>query len=473
MRSTRGGPHANVPHDRDHCRRFVHHRHGGRYSQRRCYRLGQVLTIVFILGALMFYYLLFRSKLVPRWISGWGLIAAAPYLAAGFLAIYGAFDHMPTPNALLRVPLGIQEMVLAIWLIVKGSIRLRSLPSPPPRIQPPVEATDTGGNHMKAIVCTGYGPPEVLQLQEVEKPTPKANEVLVRIHATNAAASEAMGRRGESVVGRLILGIRKPRKRYRILGMELAGEIEATGSAVTHFQPGDPVYGFTGFRMGSYAEYTCMPATGSLALKPASFSYEEAAATVDGASTTLHFLKKGRIQPGHKVLIIGASGCIGSFAVQLAKHFGAEVTGVCSGRNVDLVKSLGADHVIDYTQQDFTQNDETYDIIFDTVGKSTFARCKGSLAHNGRYLVTTGNMMTNYIRTLWMAIVGRKKFIFAVSIDKRKALEFVKGLAEAGQIKPVIDRTYPLGQMADAHRYVDTGRKRGSVIVTVTPESES
>jgi NADPH2:quinone reductase len=230
---------------------------------------------------------------------------------------------------------------------------------------------------MKAVVYEKYGPPEVLQIREIPKPTPKDNEVLIKIHATNAAASEALGRRGESIIGRLIIGIRGPRKRYQIPGVELAGEVEAVGKNYTRFKSGDQVYGFTGVWMGCYAQYKCMTEKASLALKPANLSYEEAAAVVDGATTALTFLRThGKIQPGQKVLIIGASGCIGAYAVQLAKYFGADVTGVCSGANVDLVKSLGADHVIDYTKQDFTQNRETYDIIFDTVGKVRFHTAK-------------------------------------------------------------------------------------------------
>jgi NADPH:quinone reductase-like Zn-dependent oxidoreductase len=321
---------------------------------------------------------------------------------------------------------------------------------------------------MKAIVYTQYGPPEVLQLAEVEKPTPKDNEVLIRIHATTVTPSDGLMRSGESVMGRIILGLTKPRRKFRILGTELAGEIESVGKNVKRFRPGDQVYGFRGFGTGTYAEYKCMSENGSLAIKPANLTCEEATAVVDGASTALFFLRdKGNIQSGQKVLIIGASGCIGSFAVQLARHFGAEVTGVCSTTNAELVKSLGADRVIDYTQEDFTKNNETYDIIFDTAGKSSFSRCKSSLKKNGRYLLTTGNMLANYILTLWTSMVGSKKFVFGLSIEKTEALIFLKELIEAGKIKPVIDRCYPLEQIAEAHRYVDTGHKKGNVVITV------
>jgi NADPH:quinone reductase-like Zn-dependent oxidoreductase len=275
-------------------------------------------------------------------------------------------------------------------------------------------------------------------------------------------------RSGESVMGRIILGLRKPRRKFRILGTELAGEIESVGKDVKRFRPGDQVYGFRGFGTGTYAEYKCMSENGSLAIKPANLTCEEATAVVDGASTALFFLRdKGNIQSGQKVLIIGASGCIGSFAVQLARHFGAEVTGVCSTTHIELVKSLGADRVIDYTQEDFTQNGETYDLIFDTAGKSSFSRCKRSLKKNGRYLLTTGNMLANYVRTLWTSMIGSQKFVFGLSIEKTEALIFLKELIEAGKIKPVIDRCYPLEQIAEAHRYVEKGHKKGNVVITV------
>lgn len=321
---------------------------------------------------------------------------------------------------------------------------------------------------MKAIVYTAYGPPDVLQLKEVEKPTPKDNEVLIRVHATTVTPSDGLMRSGVSLMGRIITGFRKPSEKFRILGIELAGEIEAVGKDVKRFKPGDQVYGFRGFGTGAYAEYKCMPEKGSLALKPANITYAEAAAVVDGATTALFFLKdKGNIQSGQKILINGASGSIGTMAVQLAKYFGAEVTGVCSTANLALVQALGADKVIDYTQEDFTQNGESYDLIFDTVGKSSFARCENSLKKNGRYLVTTGAMLTNYWLTLWTSIVGGKKVIFALSIEKNEALVSLKELLEAGQIKPIIDRHYPLEQIAEAHRYVEKGHKKGNVVITL------
>ncbi len=328
---------------------------------------------------------------------------------------------------------------------------------------------------MKAIVYTEYGPPDVLQLKEVKKPTPKDNEVLIRVHTTTVTAADGMMRRGDSLMSRVILGLRTPRKKYRIPGIELAGDIEAIGKGVKRFTPGDQVYGFRGFGTGACAEYKCMSETGSLAIKPANLTYEEAAATVDGATTALFFLRdKGHIQRGHKILIIGASGSIGTFAVQLARYFGADVTGICSTTNVALVKSLGADRVIDYTKEDFTKSGETYDVIFDTVGKSSFSRCKGSLKNNGRYLVTTGGgFLHNYALTLWTSLVGGKRFIFAMSVDKTDALMFLKELIEAGKIKPVIDKRYSLEQIVEAHRYVEQGHKKGNVVITVEHNNET
>jgi len=321
---------------------------------------------------------------------------------------------------------------------------------------------------MKAVIYTKYGPPDVLQLVDVEKPTPKDNEVLIRVCATSVTAADTMMRRGDTFLSRIILGLRKPRKRFEILGTELAGIIESVGKDVTRFKKGDQVYGFRGFGTGVYAEYKCMPEKGSLAIKPINTTYEEAAALVDGPTTALFFLRdRANIQRGDKVLVIGASGSIGTSAIQLAKYFKAEVTGVCSTANLELVKSLGADKVIDYTREDFTRNGETYNLIFDTAGKSSFSRCKGSLKENGRYLLTTGNMLTNYLQALWTSIAGNKRVIVGMSIEKTKSLIFIKELVEAGIIKPVIDKRYPLEQIAEAHEYVETGHKKGNVVITV------
>ncbi len=320
---------------------------------------------------------------------------------------------------------------------------------------------------MKALVCLRYGPPEVLTLTEWGKPTPRDNEVLIRVRATTVTPAECLMRSGASPVGRAILGFTKPQKKYQILGLELAGTIEAVGGKVTRFKVGDEVFGFTGFSPGAYAEYKCMPETGALFIKPANLSHAEAAALVDGASTAWFFLKdKGRIKSGDKVLINGASGSIGTYAVQFAKHFGAQVTGVCGAANVELVRSLGADRVIDYTQEDFTTSGVRYDIIFDTVAKSSFSRCKEALEPNGRYLVTVMGFLP-IIQTVWTRLVGGKRAIFAMSIEKREALGFIKELAEKGALKPIIDRTYPLEQGVEAHRYVAGGHKKGNVVLTI------
>lgn len=321
---------------------------------------------------------------------------------------------------------------------------------------------------MKAIVFEKYGAPEVLQVKDVDTPVPEDNEVRIQVYATSVTAAEGMMRRGDTFLSRVILGLGRPKKKYRILGIELAGEVESTGHNVRRFKKGDHVYGFTGFKLGGYAEFACLPEKSSLALKPANLSYEEAVAVVDGATTAYFFLKElGEIRKGQRVLIIGASGSIGAYAVQLARHFEADVTGVCSAANAEMVKSLGADRVIDYTTEDFTKNGETYDIIFDTVGKTSFSRCKGSLVKRGLHLATTGNMIKNYLLTFWTSMAGRKKFIFKMSVEKNAALLFLTELIEAGKLRPVIDRRYPMEQIVEAHRYVETGRKKGNVVITV------
>jgi len=325
---------------------------------------------------------------------------------------------------------------------------------------------------MKAIVYTQYGSPDVLQLKEVEKPTPKDNEVLIRIYATTVTAGDVNARGfvfvppGFGPLSRLMFGLRKPKR--TILGFELAGEIEAVGKDVKSFKPGDQVFGTTGASYGAYAEYTCMPEDGVLAIKPANMTYEEAAAVFFGASTALFFLRdQANIRSGQKVLINGASGGVGSYAVQLAKYYGAEVTGVCSTANLELVKSLGADKVIDYTQEDFTQNGETYDVILDmVVGKRSFSGCKNALKQNGLYLAGAGGLQA-FAQMLWTSMVGGKKVIAGMAPERKEDLIFLKELIEAGKIRPVIDRCYPLEQTAEAHRYVDKGHKRGSVVITV------
>jgi len=323
---------------------------------------------------------------------------------------------------------------------------------------------------MKAIVCTKYGSPDVLQIKEIEKPVPEDNEVLIRIHATTATAAHSMMRKGKPLFGRLFTGITRPKN--PVPGTEFAGEIEAVGKNVKLFRAGDRVFGSTDLEGGCYAEYICLAEDAVLAPMPANMASEEAAAILDGASTALHFLRdKGNIQPGQNVLINGASGSVGTAAVQLAKYFGAKVTGVCSTANIELVNSLGADNVIDYTQEDFTATHGAYDLIFDAVGKSSFSRCKGSLKQGGVYLTTVAGLQA-FVDMAWTSGMGDKKARFGAaglrsSDEKTKDLLVVKDLAEAGQIRAVIDRRYPLGAIADAHRYVDTGRKKGNAVITV------
>ena len=322
---------------------------------------------------------------------------------------------------------------------------------------------------MKAIVYTKYGPPEVLQRKEVEKPVPKDNEVLIKVYATTVTVADFRSRSFTVppsfwFPARIALGFTKPRK--PIPGVELAGEIESVGKDVKRFKKGDQVFAATLISYGAYAEYKCLPEDAAISIKPSNLTYEEAAALPIGARTALHYLRKANIQRGQKVLVYGASGSVGTYAVQLAKVFGAEVTGVCSTTNVDLVKSLGADKVIDYTVEDFSNNDETYDVIFEAVDKSSFSACMRALKKEGIYLNVTAPVPS--IRMLWTKMTSSQKLMLGENPpEKAEDLGFLKELVEAGKIKPVIDRRYSMEQIVEAHRYVDKGHKKGNVVITV------
>ncbi len=326
---------------------------------------------------------------------------------------------------------------------------------------------------MKAIVCTEYGSPDVLQLKEVEKPTPKDNEVLIKIYATTVTSGDLRIRKADPFPVRFFYGLIRP-KTITILGSDLAGEIEAVGKNVKRFKEGDSVFATTGASLGCNAEYTCLSEEGAVAIKPTNMTYEETAAIPFGATTSLIFLRdKGNIQSGQKVLIYGASGALGRAAVQLAKYFGAEVTGVCSTANLALVRSLGADKVIDYTKEDFTKSGQTYDIVFDTIGKNPFAGCLGSLKQKGVYLKAVHMELSPILRGLWTSMTSSKKVMGGVAIARKADLIFLKDLIEAGKIKSVIDRCYPLAQTSEAHRYVEQGHKQGSVVITLAQNGKT
>ena len=326
---------------------------------------------------------------------------------------------------------------------------------------------------MKAILHTRYGPPDLLQLKELETPSPKDNEVLIAIHATTVSTGDCNVRNFTFVtksmlpIAKLMFGIGKPWK-ARVLGTELAGEVERVGKDVARFKPGDRVIASSGAAGGGHAEYACLPETGAVAIKPDSLSWEQAVAIPFGANTALYFLRDlGKIRAGQDLLIIGASGAIGSAGVQLAKHFGARVTGVCSGPNVELVRALGADSVIDYTREDFTKSGNTYDLIFDVVGATTFDRCQRSLKPNGVFLQNIMEL-SDIVRVLWTSITGGKKIKGGVAIGNMANMRLITALAEAGTIRPVIDRSYPLERIAEAFKYVEQGHKKGNVVITVT-----
>jgi NADPH:quinone reductase-like Zn-dependent oxidoreductase len=338
---------------------------------------------------------------------------------------------------------------------------------------------------MKAIVCTDYGPPDVLQLKEVAKPTTTDNEVLIRVRATSVNYGDLLARNFKDIgprefnmsfplwlITKVYFGLSKPR--ITILGSEFAGEIASVGKDVKSFKQGDQVFGYLGQSMGAYAEYLCVPEDGVLATKPENMTYAEAAVVPMGSIMALYLLReKGNIKPGQKVLINGASGSIGSAAVQLAKaHFGAQVTGVCSTPRLDFVKSLGADKVIDYTKEDFTESGETYDLIFDVLGKSSWSRCKGALSQNGRYLLASFKVRQLF-QMLWTSITSSKKVVCALAPGSVEDLISVRELIEAGKIKAIIDRRFPLEQAAEAHRYVESGLKKGNVVITVEHDDET
>jgi NADPH:quinone reductase-like Zn-dependent oxidoreductase len=331
---------------------------------------------------------------------------------------------------------------------------------------------------MKAIVYTEYGVPEVLQLQEIAKPTPKDNELLIKVHAVSIGIGDIWARNFKAITpgkfsmpglfwlpARMYFGFSKPK--VNILGAEFSGQVESVGKNVKLFKSGDAVFGYRGQSMGANAEYLCVAENSLVASKPANMTYDEAAVTPYGALTALNLLRSVNIQPGQKVLINGASGGIGSAALQLAKYYGAEVTAVCGTPTMEFVKSLGADRVIDYTREDFTKNGQIYDVIFDIMNKSSFAKCKNSLNEDGRYLLASFKMKQVF-QMLWTSMFGTKKVICALSGEKIEDLLFIKELVEKGRIKSIIDKRFPLEKTADAHRYVESGDKKGKVVITIT-----
>jgi NADPH:quinone reductase-like Zn-dependent oxidoreductase len=326
---------------------------------------------------------------------------------------------------------------------------------------------------MRAIVCTKYGPPDVLAMREVPKPVPAADEILIKVQATTVTVGDFRIRSFKVPLFvwlpvRLVFGIRKPRK--SILGIELAGEVEAVGKDVKRFRKGDRVFAATLRGFGAYAEYRCVPEDGPVAVKPANLTYEEAAAVPIGARTALHYLSQAGVRPGDEVLIYGASGSVGTYAVQLARHFGARVTAVCSTANVQWVKSLGADTVIDYTVEDFTRSGKAYDVVFDTVDKCSFAACMQALKKSGTYLNCTPQLPGP--RILWTKLTSKKRLVLGGSPpETAAALDVLRELFEAGKLKVIVDRRYTFEQMIDAHRYVDDGHKKGNVVVAVASES--
>lgn len=330
---------------------------------------------------------------------------------------------------------------------------------------------------MKAIVYTEYGSPDVLRLEEVEKPTPKDNEILIRVHATTVNFGDLMARNFRAVTpekfsmpllfwifAKMSFGLSKPK--VTILGSEFAGDVEATGKDVRRFKKGDQVFGYPGMNMGAYAEYLCMPESGTVALKPANMTYDEAAAVPYGAVMGVSLCQQLNIQPGQEILIIGASGGIGSAVLQLAKYYGAKVTGVCGTQRVAYVKSLGADKVIDYTKEDFTQSGDTYDLIIDILGKGSFSRSKKALNENGRYIFISYKMK-QVIEMLWTSITGGKKVLCMMLSEKTENLTLVKELVEASKYKTIVEKSFAIEKAAEAHRYVEEGLKKGNVVINM------
>ncbi len=317
---------------------------------------------------------------------------------------------------------------------------------------------------MKAAVYTQYGPPEVLRVKQVERPLPQKNEILLRIRATSVNSGDWRLRKADPYAVRLFFGLLKPKK--NILGSVFSGEVESIGEEVKQFKVGDIVFGHTDMSFGSYAEYLSLPEDASIALKPSNISHNEAAVIPFGGVAALHFLKKAKIQPGQKVLVVGASGSVGSAAVQLAKSFGADVTGVCSTANIALVKSIGANKVIDYTKEDFAGNGETYDVIFDAVNAISVSRSMKSLNKNGIMILSAAGM-SEMLQGLWISMTTNKRVLTGVISHKAADIIFLKELIEAGKFKPVIDRTYPLEQIAEAHAYAEKGHKKGNIAINI------
>ncbi len=322
---------------------------------------------------------------------------------------------------------------------------------------------------MKAVLWTKYGPPELLKIGETRKPVPKDDELLIRIHAATVTPGDCEIRRFEMHVLfwlplRIYFGLTKPKR--PILGMELAGEVEEVGKNVTGFKKGDQIVSDTGLQFGAYAEYVCLNTKYAMALKPVNISYEEAASMPTAGLNALHYIRMANLQPGQKILIKGASGCFGTYAVQLAKLHGAEVTGVDSTEKLDILQELGADHTIDYTREDFTKNGDAYDVIFDVVGDSSIVRAMKSLNSNGRYILATP-WVIRVVQGLWSSMISRKKFIFSLAKYHAEDLVYLKELIESGKLRPVIDKRYPMEQMIEAHKYVQRGSKVGNVAITI------